>query len=283
MTFPSTASKQLQTPPANGHAPFRSILCAVDGGHSPEAVRQATFLAGPDVDVTFLSVAYRPGDGGTALGLMSPRTAREALGAACGYATRQGLVPHRELIEAPNARDVILERAQDHDLLVLGGPVAPRHAGILLGSTASAAVHRVEIPVLLARSAPVLPRFPEQILVATDGSDAASAAVDIAGDIAARHGSHVSLVHVRNGDEPEVRRRVAEQAADLYRKLETEPVAHTGRPPAHKAILEAAERDGCSLLVVGSRGLHGVAALGSVSERVAHRARCSVLIVHPRP
>ena len=38
------------------------------------------------------------------------------------------------------------------------------------------------------------------------------------------------------------------------------------------------------LLVVGSRGLHGVAALGSVSERVAHRAPCSVLVVRqPAP
>ena len=33
------------------------------------------------------------------------------------------------------------------------------------------------------------------------------------------------------------------------------------------------------LLLGGSRGLHGIAALGSTSERVAHRAACSVLIV----
>jgi nucleotide-binding universal stress UspA family protein len=33
------------------------------------------------------------------------------------------------------------------------------------------------------------------------------------------------------------------------------------------------------LLVVGSRGVHGMAALGSVSEQVAHRAGCSVLVI----
>ena len=33
------------------------------------------------------------------------------------------------------------------------------------------------------------------------------------------------------------------------------------------------------LLVLGSRGLRGVHALGSVSERAAHRAGCSVLVV----
>jgi nucleotide-binding universal stress UspA family protein len=34
------------------------------------------------------------------------------------------------------------------------------------------------------------------------------------------------------------------------------------------------------LLVVGSRSLRGLRALGTVSERVAHRAHCSVLVVH---
>jgi nucleotide-binding universal stress UspA family protein len=37
------------------------------------------------------------------------------------------------------------------------------------------------------------------------------------------------------------------------------------------------------LIVVGSRGLHGIRALGSVSERVAHRAHCSVLVVAGAP
>jgi nucleotide-binding universal stress UspA family protein len=33
------------------------------------------------------------------------------------------------------------------------------------------------------------------------------------------------------------------------------------------------------LVVVGSRSLRGLPALGSVSERVAHEARCAVLVV----
>jgi nucleotide-binding universal stress UspA family protein len=43
-------------------------------------------------------------------------------------------------------------------------------------------------------------------------------------------------------------------------------------------VLTAASHD-ADLLVLGSRGLHGLKALGSVSERVAHRAECSTLIV----
>ncbi len=52
---------------------------------------------------------------------------------------------------------------------------------------------------------------------------------------------------------------------------------------ASAVILEAA--DDADLLVVGSRGNGGFTRLllGSVSNQVAHHARCPVLIVRPRP
>jgi nucleotide-binding universal stress UspA family protein len=45
----------------------------------------------------------------------------------------------------------------------------------------------------------------------------------------------------------------------------------------------ASRREGerISLAVVGSRGLSGVKALGSVSERIAHACECSVLVARP--
>ena len=57
-------------------------------------------------------------------------------------------------------------------------------------------------------------------------------------------------------------------AGDGYHVTPEEPVP----------VLTAASAD-ADLLVVGSRGLHGLKSLGSVSERVAHRAACSTLIV----
>ena len=47
-------------------------------------------------------------------------------------------------------------------------------------------------------------------------------------------------------------------------------------------IVELARAKGASLLIMGSRGLGGVRTLGSVSERVAHEAPCSVLVSRPR-
>jgi nucleotide-binding universal stress UspA family protein len=43
--------------------------------------------------------------------------------------------------------------------------------------------------------------------------------------------------------------------------------------------LISAASESADLVIVGSRGLHGLKALGSVSERVAHEARCSVLVI----
>jgi nucleotide-binding universal stress UspA family protein len=50
------------------------------------------------------------------------------------------------------------------------------------------------------------------------------------------------------------------------------------RPGKPVAELVAVSGD-ADLLVLGSRGLRGVKALGSVSERVGHQARCPVLVV----
>ena len=55
-----------------------------------------------------------------------------------------------------------------------------------------------------------------------------------------------------------------------------DPVYALDNSPA-AALVEQATAD--DLLVVGSRGLRGLRALGSVSEAVAHKAAGSVLIV----
>ena len=68
---------------------------------------------------------------------------------------------------------------------------------------------------------------------------------------------------------------------NLTAELGSDPVVLRSSGHAHERILETAAAESVSLVAVGSRGLTGLRALGSVSERVAHRARCSVLVARP--
>jgi nucleotide-binding universal stress UspA family protein len=128
----------------------------------------------------------------------------------------------------------------------------------------------VPCSVLLARRPRGGP-FPASILVGVDGSEQSLAAARVAQSVAERFGSELTIAVATGG-----------KLVDLEPVWELTPyfVRDPGRPV--EALVGLAET--FDLLVVGSRGLHGVAALGSVSERVAHRAPCSVLVVRqPAP
>ena len=69
---------------------------------------------------------------------------------------------------------------------------------------------------------------------------------------------------------------------DLDALWSIEPNAELDDRRPVEALVERAAEANADLLVVGSRGVHGMAALGSVSERVAHRAGCSVLVIREK-
>jgi nucleotide-binding universal stress UspA family protein len=144
---------------------------------------------------------------------------------------------------------------------------------MLAGSVASAAAHRAPGPVLLAR--PGHEGFPRRIIVASDGSDDARAAVETAAELASSHSAAVTLACAGVQD-------VAAHAAILEERLGLEPYIALLDGTPHEALATFARDTGADLLVVGSRALRGPRALASTSERVAHTARTSVLIVRPR-
>jgi nucleotide-binding universal stress UspA family protein len=69
-----------------------------------------------------------------------------------------------------------------------------------------------------------------------------------------------------------------EQAARIADATGSEPVWAVPASRPVPAICSCAEWNRASLIVIGARGVTGVRALGSVSERVAHAAACSVLV-----
>jgi nucleotide-binding universal stress UspA family protein len=184
------------------------------------------------------------------------------------------------LVHAPDAAETSLAEASDAELAVVGTHGGSRSAGIVLGSVASRILHSGIGPVLVARRPPG-DSFLSRVLLATDGSRGSFAAAELAGRIARRFESTVILLRV--GSEPDAAERhaVAVQAADLLEATDAKPtVVELAGKPADR-IVEIAGQQQASLIVVGSRGLGGLKALGSVSERVAHKAPCSVLVARP--
>ncbi len=144
-----------------------------------------------------------------------------------------------------------------------------------------------------------------RIVVGTDGSPDATAAVKMAGQLACL--APEGVVHVVHGYDPltpaelgRLDRQLPDEfhgqlTADLLSRATLEAasgllaargVDHTTREmrmhPA-EAILERAEEVGADMIVVGSRGEGAIDRLrhGSTSTRVLHDAPCSVLVVKP--
>ena len=273
-SLPATAHQEIP-------APFGRIVCGIDGSRSnPVAVEQAIALSGPSTALVFLCVREAHGAGATRQATISVERADAALENAVALARDAGIEAAAEILPGHDPRSVLLDEASRSDLLVVASHGGSRAGGIALGSTSSAAVHRAAVPVLVARRPPEGIDFPRRILVATDGSPDAARAVELTARIGHVHHASVYFLNVNPGPHGDPG-HIAVDAVDLTAALGREPTILRASGDADERILEAAAAEGMALVVIGSRGLSGVRALGSVSERVAHGARCSVLVARP--
>jgi nucleotide-binding universal stress UspA family protein len=186
------------------------------------------------------------------------------------------------LLDPQDPSSALLRNVAPGELVVVGASAAGRLEGILFGRISTKLAHEARGPVLIARRPPEGADFPREILLASDGSAGSGEAATIASTIAARHSSRVRHLHVGRAT-AEQRRAMASESAALRETTGAEPVILTEPGWPVEAIVEVARRDRVSLVVAGSRGFSGVRALGSVSERVAHQAPCSVLLARPGP
>lgn len=262
----------------SARALFDSIVCGVDGSASSlEGVRQAALMAAPGASISLVAV----GDGLTRSAIVGEERTRGAVEQGMAVLRAAGLGATERVIMHRPPVDALLEEARDADLLVVSSHGRSRTFGVLLGSTATALAHRARVPVLIARQPPPGRSFTDSVLVASDGRPETDAAVELAGSLAARQNARLALVHVEDGRETPAR-ALAEHSVRLIELTGVEPVVLPEQGPAADRIVEAAERVAASLVVVGARRVSALGGLGSISERVAHRARCSVLIVRGR-
>ena len=256
-------------------AAFRRVVCGIDGSpEAEEAVREASLLAPEGAHLALLDVIV-PG--------MSENVATIVPGSATVQEDARRKVARSEVDHArlavplrigvssvilvgPPAPLLLAEADRiSADVVAVGSHGGGRATGVVLGSVATRVIHQSDCSVFVARAGL---GFPRSIAVGVDGSDPSLRALDSGRDLASRIGVPLRVLHVADGTV--VPDSVQTDLDDGVEEI------RGGPSPADGLSSRVTEAD---LLVVGSRGLRGLRALGSVSESVAHRAPASVLIV----
>ena len=277
-----TIASSRVVPSAIAAPPFASILCWIDGCRpAAEAAHEAALLAGPRGRLELVAINWHAGAGLSSRSAIAPHRLAEALADAAAHARELGAHPELVTLDARDQAAALLERAAEHDLLVVGGYGGSRAEGMLVGSPASIALHRAPTPVLVARRSAALDDFPWAILVALSPDPSAGAVIEAAARIAEDHRAHTAIVAPPEHRAKGISRVIAQGIEALGTATGLAPELLVNGDSAHRSIVRAASEFGASLVVMGTRARPGVRSLGSVSERVAHTAPCSVLVMRP--
>jgi nucleotide-binding universal stress UspA family protein len=243
---------------------FDGIVCGVDG--TPEslfAVKQARRLQGPDGSLLLVAAAHLAK--AVHAGMVAPHAAQrlrdeaaEAMAEAKALGTATGRIVNGE------PASVLLSEAEHATLLALGSHGRRRAEG-------HSTRHRREKDA--ARGA----------LFGSDRPPGSRPGDVAAGDRRGR--GWFGRVGGRRrrgpfGGELLPRPRIVLATSDRVDRDIALTIAPELEEQNGRAVgVLKAQSVTADLVVVGSRGLQGLKALGSVSERVAHQAKCSVLVV----
>ncbi len=256
---------------------FARVLCGVDASRADaEAVRQAALLTAPGGVLDLVCVVHHGGYGPNEQATLGRDRADEALVRGRQVATEAGVDATTRVVEDRDRWHGLESAGEGHDLLVVGRHRRSRVEGVIAGSLSTEALHRAEMPVLVAAKADT--PFPQRVLLASDGSEDARRAADLATEICAAFQSQATILTVGSDADRAHRHEIAREAADLMAASGVEPVAAMRAGAPRTAIVDFVRQLQPALVIIGSGGKRGVRALGSVSEHVAHHVDCSVLV-----
>jgi nucleotide-binding universal stress UspA family protein len=137
--------------------------------------------------------------------------------------------------------------------------------------------------------------FPTKILLAVDGSEAASLAAQAAVELVSSTGSELHVVCVEEvpvtagiyaahgvpTPASEENRELLDEQVKQIEAMGSAAESHMRQGRPAQEIIDLSKEIGAGFIVVGNRGLSGVQrlVLGSVSESVVRYASCPVLVV----
>jgi nucleotide-binding universal stress UspA family protein len=211
-----------------------------------------------------------------------------------------GVAVEVEIEESLEPYEAVLDSASEWkaDLIVMGTHGRRGLDKLLMGSVASAVLHRTEQSVLLLRANSEifsLGNDPGVILVPVDFSDYAHRALHMARLVASSFGASVHLVHVvelvhtplkpgglssRFEEQPELKDKYRTALRDMLGETRGDVTVAEGTTVAGE-ILWWREKLGARLVVMGGRGHAGLKHLivGSVTDQIARFCEVPVLVV----
>ena len=287
---------------------YDTVLVPTDGSSgATAAARHGLALADAfGGRVRFLSVVDESSSGIVDLGTLTNRKqvldeeATEALDALEALAAETD-VPFETAIERGTVHDTILEHAAAHgvDLIAMGTHGRTGLQRMFIGSVTERVGRSSDIPVFTTRREPDGTPSYGDVLIPTDGSDAANAAVEHGLAIAERYGGTVHALSVVDlsslagsydvgpgistvldvwADDCE---RAVDSVAEAAENRNVDVVTDVVQGTPYRAITQYVDENGIDLVTMGTHGRTGVERylVGSVTERVVRTGDVPVLTV----
>jgi nucleotide-binding universal stress UspA family protein len=215
--------------------------------------------------------------------------ADEVLKDAEDFFRKEGIKVKGNRVEFSDVAYSILKVSKDrYDMIVMGGRGENEKDPYALGSVTKKVARSSASPILIVKKASHL----LNMLVCIDGSEHSVNALDYAIKLGEKMDSRITLMNVQDPQLREVSPKTAEELADQILSRAIHAIKRTGLKIEKKVdfgvpqemIVEAAEKGGHDLIVLSSIGLGTLRRflLGSVSDDVINKARCSVLVVPPK-
>lgn len=297
------------------------VVVGVDGSPGARAALVYAFAAAirrrADLEVVAAYPVTLPWAGGASVdvpAMAAIRADAEARAAAFLAEVRADLagatpgmddVPVRLTVDGGPAAQILVDRAADAELLIVGSRGRGAVRSALLGSVALHCATHAHCPVAVVHGTTEAPDATDRVVVGVDGSEASQASLRAGVVEAARLGTAVDAVAayslddywtgwfpvdlsplidveagVRGRAEKAVQAVLADLAPELGDRLPDVRV-DVVEGPASDVLIERGRT--AQLLVVGSRGHGSIRGLllGSVALRCAMHAACPVLLVPP--
>ena len=195
-----------------------------------------------------------------------------------------GVLEAKVLTGSPYNEIVREQRDIDASLIILGACGADHAEGETVGSTAERVLRGARCHILLVRDKLENDDFYKNVLIPSDGSIDAEYAATFAASIAHRYHANLTVCSIIPTGSKKAMAEAEQITGDVVslgkaKGVETDSLIWEGKPAVE--ILKVIETRKIDLAVIGYTGKGKVSKwiLGSVSERVARTAPCSVFVV----